>query len=351
MTPLPRSAQHALQEAQRALAQGERRIARHHAQRAAALAPDFEEPWLMLAAVSSPRASLAYLNRALEINPGSQRARQGMDWAIRRLRAMHVEPTHPRKQPLFPESIPTTAFARRQSITIPIILAIILFACGLVAWYRAPNLTTAFNNSEQAAIAQIQIEKDTRTPTPTDTPTPTNTPTPTPTETPTPTPTDTPTPIPTDTPTATPTQPPPPAEQPPVEQPPPEPSGAPRPENVGPQERWVEVDLSRQRAFAHQGDQRIKTFIVSTGTSAHPTVTGVFRIYARYQKGDMSGPDYYLPNVPYIMYFYSGYGLHGTYWHNNFGTPMSHGCVNLRTEDAAWLFDWTSIGTVVYVHP
>jgi len=56
----------------------------------------------------------------------------------------------------------------------------------------------------------------------------------------------------------------------------------------------------------------------------------------------MSGPGYYLPNVPYVMYFYKGYSLHGTYWHNNFGTPMSHGCVNMRTEEAKWLFEWTT---------
>jgi len=64
----------------------------------------------------------------------------------------------------------------------------------------------------------------------------------------------------------------------------------------------------------------------------------------------MAGPGYYLSDVPYIMYFYDGYGLHGTYWHSNFGTPMSHGCVNLRTEDAGWLYDFTSIGTLVYIH-
>ena len=46
----------------------------------------------------------------------------------------------------------------------------------------------------------------------------------------------------------------------------------------------------------------------------------------------MSGPGYYLPGVPYVMYFYQGYGLHGTYWHDNFGQPMSHGCVNLPTR-------------------
>ena len=54
----------------------------------------------------------------------------------------------------------------------------------------------------------------------------------------------------------------------------------------------------------------------------------------------MTGPNYYLPDVPYTMYFYGGYGLHGTYWHNNFGQPMSHGCVNLETGNAQKLFEW-----------
>ncbi|MBI5619492.1 L,D-transpeptidase, partial [Candidatus Gottesmanbacteria bacterium] len=54
------------------------------------------------------------------------------------------------------------------------------------------------------------------------------------------------------------------------------------------------------------------------------------------------GPGYYLPDVPYVMYFYLGYAIHGTYWHNNFGHPMSHGCVNMRIEDAKTLFEWSS---------
>ena len=54
----------------------------------------------------------------------------------------------------------------------------------------------------------------------------------------------------------------------------------------------------------------------------------------------MTGPGYYLPEVPYTMYFYEGYALHGTYWHNNFGQRMSRGCVNLQTDNAKQLFEW-----------
>lgn len=94
----------------------------------------------------------------------------------------------------------------------------------------------------------------------------------------------------------------------------------------------------------------VNRFVVSTGTWRTPTVRGQFYVYVKYRYADMSGPGYYLPNVPYVMYFYKGYGLHGTYWHNNYGTPMSHGCVNLKPEEAAWLYEWSSVGTVVRVH-
>ncbi len=114
--------------------------------------------------------------------------------------------------------------------------------------------------------------------------------------------------------------------------------------------RWIDVDLSRQMVFAYEGDVVVNSFVVSTGTWRTPTVTGQYKIYVKIRSARMSGPGYSLPNVPYIMYFYKGYGLHGTYWHNNFGTPMSHGCVNLRTSDAEWLFNWASVGTLVNIH-
>ena len=130
------------------------------------------------------------------------------------------------------------------------------------------------------------------------------------------------------------------------------PSSAPKPSvaSSGNGTRWIDVDLTNQRVYAYEGETIVNSFIVSTGTWLTPTVTGEFKIYVKYRSSKMSGPGYYLPDVPYIMYFHGDYGLHGTYWHNNFGTPMSHGCVNLKTEDAGWLYDWSSVGTVVNVH-
>ncbi|MBM3181579.1 MAG: L,D-transpeptidase [Chloroflexi bacterium] len=115
-------------------------------------------------------------------------------------------------------------------------------------------------------------------------------------------------------------------------------------------ERWIDVNLSEQRVYAYEGDTIVNSFIVSTGTWQTPTVTGKYKIWIKLRSAKMSGPGYYLPDVPFIMYFYKGYGLHGTYWHNNFGTPMSRGCVNLTIPDAEWLYGFASVGTVVNVH-
>jgi lipoprotein-anchoring transpeptidase ErfK/SrfK len=115
-------------------------------------------------------------------------------------------------------------------------------------------------------------------------------------------------------------------------------------------EHWIDVNLSEQRLYAYEGDTLVNSFIVSTGTWQTPTVTGSYKIWVKLRSAAMSGPGYYLPDVPYIMYFYKGYGLHGTYWHNNFGTPMSHGCVNLSIPDAEWVYNFTNVGTVVNVH-
>jgi lipoprotein-anchoring transpeptidase ErfK/SrfK len=90
--------------------------------------------------------------------------------------------------------------------------------------------------------------------------------------------------------------------------------------------------------------------VVSTGISRYPTPPGRYRIYAKYPSVTMSGPGYYLPGVPHTMFFYRGYALHGTYWHNNFGRPMSHGCINLTRSDAAWLYSWAPTGTLVVIH-
>ena len=125
---------------------------------------------------------------------------------------------------------------------------------------------------------------------------------------------------------------------------------APKPPVAGGSGKWIDVNLRAQRLTAYEGSKAVFSTLISGGRPGTPTVVGRFAIYTKLVSTRMSGPGYDLPNVPYTMYFYRGYGIHGTYWHNNFGHPMSHGCVNMRTSDAAWLFNWARIGTPVVTH-
>ena len=356
MSDQPNPAGEALRQAYQALRQGDRRAARRWAERAAALAPEREDPWLILAALAAPEASLKYLQRALAINPGSRRARQGMHWAARRLR--QTAPPAPLPHRVIVEHPSREALTRRRPafvvVGLPLLLALLLALVAAFLWTSAPLFSDSY--APEQALAQVGLLKATRTPTATATFTPTPTFTPTATSTATPTPTETPTP--TSTPTSTPTETPEPTEE-PTEEPPEEPDepdepDAPdfpgRPPGVGKDEPWIDIDLTRQKAYAYQGNKKLASFVVSTGTWQHPTVTGAFQVYVKYRFADMAGPGYYLPDVPNVMYFYKDYGLHGTYWHNNFGTPMSHGCVNFSIPDSDWIYDFVSVGTVVNVH-
>jgi len=107
-----------------------------------------------------------------------------------------------------------------------------------------------------------------------------------------------------------------------------------------PGEKWIEVNVTTQQVTAWEGDVPVMNFVTSTGLPNTPTVLGEYNVYWKLESTLMSGPGYYLPDVPYTMYFYAGYALHGTYWHENFGQPMSHGCVNLETGNAQQLFEW-----------
>jgi lipoprotein-anchoring transpeptidase ErfK/SrfK len=124
----------------------------------------------------------------------------------------------------------------------------------------------------------------------------------------------------------------------------------------------IEVNLTTQQLFAYENNQLIHQFTISSG-KWNRTPTGTFYIWAKVPKQKMSGGSkelgtyYYLPNVPYVLFFYNdkvpkklGYSLHGTYWHKNFGVPMSHGCINLKTPDAATLFTWADGFTPIVIY-
>lgn len=130
--------------------------------------------------------------------------------------------------------------------------------------------------------------------------------------------------------------------------------------------KHIFVDLSTQMLTAYEGSNVVLSFPISSG-KWRATPTGDFHIwvklrYAHMEGGNHSDGTYYnLYNVPYTMFFYNdevpasaGFSLHGAYWHNNFGHPMSHGCVNIRPEDAGKLFDWASpdtAGSTTYATP
>jgi lipoprotein-anchoring transpeptidase ErfK/SrfK len=373
--------------AREALRRGDKPSARQLGERAAFLAPDMEDVWLVLAASDpNPQDALAYARRALQINPHSTRARRGVAWASGQIEQAQASsapsPIAPipvqaaAASPLPKRTAYQTAVAmpalrpQNRSWLLPALLAGAgVFFLGLIALFALvanyPALTSIVNGIavpptvRETLWAPADIAKPELTPiddevavqledTPAATPVPTLAP-PTATAVPTDAPGNEPAGEPTVIPAVTET----PGEM-VMELVPDTPTSeyvAPTPGiSVGNGERWIDVDLTNQMVYAYEGDVLVNSFLVSTGTWLTPTVTGEYKIYVKVRMQDMSGPGYYLRDVPYVMFFKGDYGLHGTYWHNNFGTPMSRGCVNLTIDDAAWLFNWASVGTIVNVH-
>ena len=378
-------AHHAIDQAREALQRGERGEARRFAEHAASLAPQFEDPWLILAAVASPQTSVNYIKKALEINPNSPQAHKAMQWAMKRLQASPQAEIRPNngRQSEGPKRGGRNKTKRRSPIYPILIFVLGCLVLVFAAWSASTtpvlasilNFTTPPQKIEQVQHPQLwaraEIAKPTRTPIappenlvavePTITPfiqpqvvelpsssdevvitEPTTVEPAAPEVTETPGTmyaeiiVDTPTPeyaVPTDAPYVS------------------APS-VPQAASVSSADgvHWIDVNLTQQRVYAYAGDTIVNSFLASTGTWQTPTVTGKYKIWIKLRATDMSGPGYYLPDVPYTMYFYKGYGIHGTYWHNNFGTPMSHGCVNLSIPDAAWLYDFAYVGTTVNVH-
>lgn len=329
--------QYLLKQSSKALRSGDKQTARNWASKAAALDQSDEKAWILLGMLGSPRASLEYFSNALKINAENKRARQGMRWAIRRGLSSGVIDESIAQEYLaaFATSVgknsvwsPLFKLASFASFTL-------IAGFGLWTWEETPllmqwvfppqNSAPLPINALPIAIAEVEepIPTNTQLPTFTLEPSPTSTVEPSPTLEPSPSPTMVSTRI------------------------------IPQvflPDGVEEGENWIDVDLTNQLLHAYQGKVLVRSFVVSTGTYQYPTVTGQYRVYIKYESAPMSGPGYYLPGVPYIMYFYRGYGIHGTYWHNNFGVPMSHGCVNMTIDDSQWMFGFAKVGTWVNVH-
>jgi hypothetical protein len=149
-----------------------------------------------------------------------------------------------------------------------------------------------------------------------------------------------------------------------------------RPGWASPGRTWIDVSILKQALIAYEGTTPVYVTLVSTGADGlgdpeetHSTVRGVFLIHTKHisvtMSGDEADDEFDLRDVPYVQYFKDGYALHAAYWHDAFGIPRSHGCVNLAPIDARWLFDWTDPpvpdgwhgamslhdGTLVSIHP
>ena len=343
-----------IKRAKIAIQNGQKQQVRSLLHQALRQSPQNYVAWLWLASMApTPEASLDYVQRAEILQPENTAVRKAKAWAEQQL----VKAQPKQATSTTPQQSTITKHTW-QSALLWSAVVILLVVLPLVSWLtwqgRRGSVETAdshpsqiglVSDTQQVAINEIVATTAAATamPQPTrslvqakvigspdDDPRPTWTVTPSPTNTPTPLPT----PVPTFVSDSN------------------RKLGQ-RPLGVGPNERWIDVDLSEQTLYAYEGNELIFETLISSGLPDHPTVTGQFRIWLRYESqtmdGRLLGYDYYLENVPYVMYFFEDYALHGTYWHNNFGTPMSHGCVNMRTEDAQWVFSWAT-GTVVNVH-
>jgi lipoprotein-anchoring transpeptidase ErfK/SrfK len=356
MTQSPTPNDRLIADARQAIEQGRPGDARPLLERAARQDGRDPRPWLLLAGIAAtPRERRAYLAQARRLDTNAPAAAH---------------------RPAAAAPPPPPAARPRRALWPLVALALLLAAAALPAFHPAGRAlvrqltgrAAAQTGGEATAVAEAPVASPFASPvvspttaveavvsSPTAAPVfPTKAvaagvdangqPLPTWTPTPLPTPTLAPTLTPSPTPTPEPTTPPV-AVDPGVV--------SPRPAGVGDTERWIDVNLSTQTLVAYEGDTPVFNTLVSSGLPQWPTVTGQFRTYMKYESQTMNGYllgyDYFLPDVPYVMYFFEDYAIHGTYWHSSFGTPMSHGCVNVSTPDAGWLFEWAPVGTLVNV--
>jgi hypothetical protein len=348
----------AMSQAYTALQSGDKREARHWAQIAASMAPTSEEPWLILAAASTARASIAYLKRALEINPQSERARGGLEWATRRLAetakpsdrkdegaALQAEPPAVKKRLSFINS--ATRLGPATKIFIPIVvltLALLL----IVAWtFRPGKGSPAANLRNNATFSQngalptnspVDPGPQTNAPLPTETNPPAASPSPT-------------------------------AFQPVAATPTPEyatelVSGLLEGEFFAAHlpvegEKLITVSLQEQRLYAYQDGRLVANFIVSTGGRSN-TLIGSFHILDKIPNAYSDIWNFWMPN--WMGIYFAGSlenGFHAlpvmpngeTIWSNALGTPASYGCIVLGAQEAQALYDWAEVGTSVQINP
>jgi lipoprotein-anchoring transpeptidase ErfK/SrfK len=368
-----------LKQAHAALMRGNKQEARHWAQIAAAMAPELEEPWLILAAVARPRASIAYLRRALAINPQSERARKGLEWVHRQINTQ-VQPLRQKwgisgTQPETPVVSSSAATIGNSSFQVSSraksavrfshpILILLLVLCVFAAWVFWPGMNSsasqvirAIPNTVQSKPVQSWMEVNLGMATHTPLPTATQTPTQTPSHTPSPTAiaTSTATIIPSSTPLILPL-----------------PTNTPLPpvslldgEFVIDQvpvggEKLIVVSIHEQHMYVYQGDTLVFSFVASTGMEGSATKPGTYSILDKIPNAYGSTWDIWMPNWMGIYRSTSlENGIHALpimqngqrLWAGVLGAPISYGCVVLGVEESQLLYDWAEVGVTVRIDP
>ncbi len=382
----------AIQQACQALQRGDKRAVRHWAKLALLQDSALEEPWLLLAAVSTPRASVEFLQRALQSHPESERARKGLDWAMNRLREAEAKPpaagttqlaraqipapTQPVRMVANPAATQPARVVKTPPVekqtprwgVVPLVLS--LLTCLLIAasFFGGATPVRAFINGlaqpPQGAVAwsAAEVAKSTGAVFPTLTPLssvvvgsatslpqvtflPQSTPTPTqpvtPTEPPTALPTDIasepwPTPLPTDTPA-------------------PQQVDAPAPNDES--GKLILVDISEQHMYVYENGMLVYSFVVSTGMNGG-TRAGAFSVLNKIPNAYGSTWNIWMPN--WLGIYWSGHlqnGIHALpilpngqrLWAGYLGTPISYGCVVLGAYESELLYYWAEVGTPVVI--
>jgi L,D-transpeptidase catalytic domain len=344
-----------LQQAKEALERGKKHEARYWAQIAASMAPNMEEPWLTLAAVANTRASIAYLERALAVNPKSERAQKELDLARRRQFNEELLPitreaeTPPAQVNAYTQPKPVVQKGRRSFyIATPLrllILALVLITASAYFWAgpsfsalaAAHNRTDISSQDSQPHYwSQAYLPKPTYTPSPTATSSSTLSPSPTPSTIAT----STASPFPMNT---------------------SQPSDRPLPGlgSGASGEKLIVVSIHEQHLYAYQGSKLVYSFVVSTGGN-NSTEAGTYHILDKIP--DPYGADWNFWMPDWMGIYYVGdleNGFHALpllangqrLWGDEIGTPVSYGCVVLGIADAQTLYDWADVGTTVQINP
>ena len=329
------AANQAIQNAHNALREGDKHTTRRWVELAASLAPALEEPWLILAAVASPRASVAYLEQALKINPQSGRARAGMVWARERLPRGSEKDSRLQQGECPSFAFPGKALVRRYSPLTTLMLALAIVAVAWLVWPGIVSPALALIRSKGSLAAQtdqhawsgVTIAKPTYTPTATATSMPTSTPSSTETLAATPTPMLI-------------------------------PGEFIQPEALfSSNEKLIVVDISEQHLYAYEGSVLVFSFIASTGIG-NSTRVGSFSVLEKIPNAYGATWNIWMPN--WLGIYWSGglqNGIHALpilsngvrLWAGYLGRPISYGCVVVGVEEAQLLYDWADVGTPVEI--